>query len=152
MTSIRWFVLFFFATAVQAQSWSVQTSGIDTDFRGIGAVYSLDSNGARIPVVWVAGSHGVILRSVDLGSTWKRLHVPDGDTLDFRGVAAFDSNVAYVISVGLSEKSRIYKTTDGAKPGNCNTPINEKIFFSTQSPVSQERIASLSAIPSTESF
>jgi photosystem II stability/assembly factor-like uncharacterized protein len=129
MTSIRWFVLFFFATAVQAQSWSVQTSGIDTDFRGIGAVYSLDSNGARIPVVWVAGSHGVILRSADLGSTWKRLHVPDGDTLNFRGVAAFDSNVAYVVSVGLSEKSRIYKTTDAGETWKLQYADERKDFF-----------------------
>ena len=129
MTSIRWCVLFFFATATQAQSWSVQTSGIDTDFRGIGAVFSLDANGARIATVWAAGSHGVILRSVDSGSTWKRLHVPDGDTLNFRGVAAFDSDVAYVVSVGLSEKSRIYKTTDGGETWKLQYADKRKDFF-----------------------
>ncbi len=132
MTSIRWlalFCFFSFATAAQGQSWSVQTSGIDTDFRGIGAVYFLDANGARIAAVWVAGSNGVILRSTDSGKTWKRLHVPDGDTLNFRGVAAFDSNVAYVVSVGLSEKSRIYKTTDGGETWKPQYADKRKDFF-----------------------
>jgi photosystem II stability/assembly factor-like uncharacterized protein len=130
MTSIRWLALFlFFTTAAQAQSWSVQTSGIDTDFRGISTVYSLDSNGARTPAVWVAGSNGVILRSSDSGKTWKRLHVLDGDTLNFRGVAAFDANVAYVVSVGLGEKSRIYKTTDGGKTWKLQYADKRKDFF-----------------------
>ncbi|HKN74284.1 MAG TPA: hypothetical protein VJW94_03830 [Candidatus Acidoferrum sp.] len=130
MVSIRWLALFFLFTAVaQAQSWSVQTSGIDSDFRGISAAYSLDSNGARIPAVWVSGSNGVILRSVDSGKTWKRLHVPDGDTLNFRGVAAFDSNVAYMVSVGLSEKSRIYKTIDGGETWKLQYADKRKDFF-----------------------
>jgi photosystem II stability/assembly factor-like uncharacterized protein len=132
MTSIRWlalFCFFSFTTAAQAQSWSVQTSGMDTDFRGISAVYSLDANGARIAAVWVAGSNGVILRSVDSGKTWKRLHVLDGDTLNFRGVTAFDSNVAYVVSVGLSEKSRIYKTTDGGATWKLQYADKRKDFF-----------------------
>ena len=129
MTSIRWLALFFFTTAAQAQSWSVQTSGIDTDFRGISAAYSVDSNGARIPGVWVAGSNGVILRSGDSGKTWKRLHVLDGDTLNFRGVAAFDASVAYVVSVGLGEKSRIYKTTDGGETWKLQYADKRKDFF-----------------------
>jgi photosystem II stability/assembly factor-like uncharacterized protein len=132
MTSIRCLALsffFFFTTAARAQSWSVQTSGIDTDFRGISAVYSLDSNGARIATVWVAGSKGVILRSLDSGNTWKRLHVLGGDELNFRGVAAFDSSVAYVISVGLGEKSRIYKTTDGGETWKLQYADKRKDFF-----------------------
>lgn len=119
----------YFTTAAQAQSWSVQTSGLDTDFRGVSAAYSSDSNGAQIPVVWAAGSNGVLFCSVDAGKTWKRIHVQDGETLNFRGVAAFDSKVAYVVSIGLSEKSRIYKTTDGGETWKLQYSDKRKDFF-----------------------
>jgi photosystem II stability/assembly factor-like uncharacterized protein len=39
--------------------------------------------------------------------------VTDGEGLDFRGIAAADAGVAYVMSIGNGDKSRIYKTTDG---------------------------------------
>lgn len=64
-------------------------------------------------VVWACGSNGVILRSVDEGKTWKRLHVQGGDALDFRGIVAFDPTTAYVMSIGGGAQSRIYKTADG---------------------------------------
>jgi photosystem II stability/assembly factor-like uncharacterized protein len=91
--------------------WSVQTSGIATNLRGISAVNSFDASSA--PVVWASGSGGVILRSEDAGKHWTRLHVKDGDTLDFRGIRAFNPLVAYVMSIGGGDKSRIYKTADG---------------------------------------
>ena len=98
-----------------AQWWNVQTSGIDTDLRAVSAAYSPDSKGVPQPVVWAAGSNGVILRSLDEGKPWKRLRVGDGDALNFRGVAAFDAETAYIMSVGNGAKSRIYKTTDGGE-------------------------------------
>jgi photosystem II stability/assembly factor-like uncharacterized protein len=125
----RVFLLGFFAATAQAQSWSVQTSGLDTDFRGVSAVYSFDSNGVQVPVVWATGSNGVVLRSMDSGKTWKRVHVPDGETLNFRGIAAFDSKLAYVMSVGLGEKSRIYKTTDGGETWKLQYSDKRKDFF-----------------------
>jgi photosystem II stability/assembly factor-like uncharacterized protein len=121
MRRVRVLGPFFLATALvlstaaiaQAQWWSVQTSGIDTNLRGVSAAYfSTRAGEVPRPAVWVSGSNGVILRSDD-GKTWKRLHVKDGDALDFRGVAAVDANVAYVMSIGNGEKSRIYKTVDG---------------------------------------
>ena len=101
----------------QANWWKVQTSGIDTNLRGVSAVYAPDpkANGASIPVVWASGSNGVILKSVDGGVTWVRLHVSDGDTLDFRGIVAFNASTAYLMSIGDGDKSRIYKTTDGGE-------------------------------------
>ena len=69
------FLLLFFTSPVQAQWWQVQTSGLDTNLRGVSAVYVQNAKGARTPVVWASGSNGVILRSLDEGKTWKRLNV-----------------------------------------------------------------------------
>ncbi|MGA2095096.1 MAG: hypothetical protein ABSH39_02250 [Candidatus Acidiferrum sp.] len=102
------------ANFAQAQWWTVQASGIDTDLRAVSAVM-VSAEGSGTFAVWAAGSNGVILRSLDEGKYWKRLHVADGDTLNFRGIAAFDAQTAYVMSVGNGEKSRIYKTTDGGE-------------------------------------
>jgi photosystem II stability/assembly factor-like uncharacterized protein len=41
--------------------------------------------------------------------------VKDGDTLDFRGIRVFNEKIAYVMSIGGGDKSRIYKTTDGGE-------------------------------------
>lgn len=106
-------LLFCGATAAQEQSWRVQTSGLDTNLRAVSAAYSPDAKGVPVAVVWASGSHGVILRSVDEGKSWKRLSVAGGDALDFRGIVAFDANTAYAMSIGNGDKSRIYKTTDG---------------------------------------
>lgn len=97
---------------IQAQWWTVQTSGLDTDLRAV-SVAPLSSVGSGTIAVWAAGSNGVILRSLDEGKSWKRVHVADGDALNFRGITARDSESAYVMSVGNNDKSRIYKTVDG---------------------------------------
>ena len=55
----------------------------------------------------------MILRSIDDGEKWKQLSVPDAATLDFRDIEAFGADVAYVLSSGDGDQSRIYKTTDG---------------------------------------
>jgi photosystem II stability/assembly factor-like uncharacterized protein len=116
MRALRLAVLFFGATTVaEAQWWTVQTSGTDTNLRGVSAVYSDDAKGEPAAVAWVSGSNGVILRSLDQGKTWKRLRVAGGDALDFRGIAAIDARVAYVMSIGPGDKSRIYKTSDGGE-------------------------------------
>lgn len=107
-------ILFSLAAAdAAAQLWTVQTSGLDTNLRAVSAASSPDAKGDPQPVVWASGSNGVILRSTDSGKTWKRLNVKGGDSLDFRGIVARDANLAYVMSIGNGEKSRIYKTIDG---------------------------------------
>ena len=102
-------------TVAQAQLWRVQTSGLDTNLRAVSAAYSPDAKGVPVAVVWACGSHGVILRSVDEGKSWKRLPVAGGEALDFRGLVAFDANSAYAMSIGNGDKSRIYKTADGGE-------------------------------------
>ena len=107
-------------------SWTVQTSGLDTNLRGVSAARGHSSQGFA---VWVSGSNGVILRSVDRGKTWRQLHVAGGDTLDFRSLRALDATTAYVMSSGEGELSRIYKTTDGGVSWNLQYTDKRAAFF-----------------------
>jgi photosystem II stability/assembly factor-like uncharacterized protein len=118
---------FAISAAAEAQVWSVQTTGIATNLRGVSAVRG--SSPYDAPVIWASGSNGVILRSVDGGQNWKRLHVADGDTLDFRGIRAFNANAAYIISSGEGDKSRIYKTTDGGATWEMQYTDKRPAFF-----------------------
>jgi hypothetical protein len=60
-----------------------------------------------------------VLKTVDGGAHWAKCAVPDapkdGATLDFRGAQAWDAQTAIVMSSGLGDKSRLYKTVDGCK-------------------------------------
>jgi len=123
------FLFLLFALPAEAQWWEVQTSGLGTNLRGVSAANAPDTKGARMPMVWASGSNGVILRSTDLGKTWKRLHVAGGDTLDFRGIVAFNAATAYLMSSGEGEKSRIYKTTDGGETWTLQYAGNRKEIF-----------------------
>ena len=109
--------------------WTVQTSGVDTNLRGVSAAVFTDSHNVATPVVWASGSNGVILQSKDAGKTWKRLHVKGGETLDFRSIQAFDDQKAYVMSIGDSGNSRIYKTTDGGATWKLQYTDPRKEFF-----------------------
>jgi photosystem II stability/assembly factor-like uncharacterized protein len=124
--------------AADEMRWSVQTSGIDTNLRGVSAVYISDAIATRHPAdsaearhiaVWACGSNGAILFSSDEGKTWKRLHVTGGDALDFRGIVAFDETTAYVMSSGEGDKSRIYKTTDGGENWKLECTDKRPSFF-----------------------
>jgi photosystem II stability/assembly factor-like uncharacterized protein len=122
-------LLLLFAAPTQAQRWKVQTSGTDTNLRGVSVANTPSEKGAPLPVVWASGSNGVILKSLDEGKTWQRVRVKDGDTLDFRGIVAFNASVAYLMSSGEGEKSRIYKTTDGGETWKVQYSDNRKEFF-----------------------
>lgn len=117
------------STPAEKSWWKVQTSGIATNLRGVSAAYTPDAKGVPFPVVWVSGSNGVVLKSLDEGKTWQRLHVKDGDALDFRGIVAFSASTAYLMSIGEGEKSRIYKTTDAGETWNLQYSDHRKEFF-----------------------
>ena len=57
----------------EAQWWKVQTSGLDTNLRGVSLAYRPDAKGVPARVVWASGSNGVILKSLDEGTTWPRV-------------------------------------------------------------------------------
>jgi photosystem II stability/assembly factor-like uncharacterized protein len=103
-------VLWMLAAAV-AQPWQVQTSGVESNLRGV----SVSRGAGAAAVVWACGSHGVVLRSDDGGKNWSRVNVPGGEALDFRSIQSFGAGTAYVMSIGNGAASRIYKTTDGGK-------------------------------------
>jgi len=64
-------------------------------------------------VVWVSGHQGVVLRSIDGGTTWRTTPVQTRDTLQFRDVHGFDGDRAVILSAGVGSQSRIYRTEDG---------------------------------------
>ncbi len=86
--------------------WQILDGHTKADLRGIDNV----GNG----VAWASGSNGTVLRTEDNGYVWQLCAVPpDAAKLDFRGIQAFDSNTAIVMSSGPGDQSRLYKTTDG---------------------------------------
>ena len=84
-----------------------QDSGVTVRLRGISAV---DAD-----VAWASGREGTVLRTTDGGAHWQVLQVPDAGALDFRDIEAFDADTAVVLSIGLGEASRVYRTDDGGK-------------------------------------
>ena len=94
-----------------AEVWQLQASGTTAGLRGI---FSVDGN-----VAWASGTGGAVLRTIDGGAHWQHCATPDADkdgtTLDFRGVQAWDADTAIIMASGPSDKSRLYKTTDGCK-------------------------------------
>jgi photosystem II stability/assembly factor-like uncharacterized protein len=66
-------------------------------------------------VVWAAGNLGTYLITTDGGEHWRAAQVPGAETLQFRDVEAVDARIAYLLSIGSGEDSRIYQTTDGGQ-------------------------------------
>ena len=130
MRAMRILLLLMLVTIpAEVQWWKVQANGLDTNLRGVSLAYAPNANGVPAPVVWASGSNGAILKSIDEGTTWKRLHVAGGDALDFRGIVAFKASTAYVMSSGEGEKSRIYKTADGGETWTLQYTDKRKEFF-----------------------
>jgi photosystem II stability/assembly factor-like uncharacterized protein len=88
-----------------AIEWQTQTSGVTVRLRGVSAVSS--------QVAWASGANGTVLRTIDAGRSWQVRPVPGAEKLDFRDVDAMSDRVAFALSIGPGESSRIYKTTDG---------------------------------------
>ncbi len=107
--------------------WAVQESGVDSNLRGVCVV--AESSAEERVTIWASGSQGAIIRSTDSGKSWRRLRIPGTETLDFRGVEAFDANTAYVMSSGEGVQSRIYKTMDGGEHWKLQYRGGQKEFF-----------------------
>jgi len=82
-----------------------QTSGTTALLQGVSPV---DEN-----IVWVSGHQGTWARTLDGGATWTTGVVPGADTLQFRDVHAHSADLAWLLSAGSGELSRIYRTDDG---------------------------------------
>lgn len=90
-----------------APEWSVAASGVTARLRGVSA--------ASDRVIWASGADGTVIRTSDAGASWQRLFVPEAADLDFRDIDAVSESVAYLLSIGPGDRSRIYKTTDAGQ-------------------------------------
>jgi photosystem II stability/assembly factor-like uncharacterized protein len=98
-------VLLLATAAAWAQSWTPQQSNTKASLRGIAAVDE--------KVAWASGTGGAYLITTDGGARWVAAQVPGAEKLDFRDVHAIDGRVAWLMSAGPGDASRIYHTTDG---------------------------------------
>jgi photosystem II stability/assembly factor-like uncharacterized protein len=117
------FAILLVTISAQAQlSRQTQPSHTTENLRGVSAVSP--------QVAWASGTHGTYLRTTDAGRTWLSAQVPDATTLDFRGVVAFSTNEAFLMSSGPGDQSRIYHTTDAGQHWQLQfTNSNPKAFF-----------------------
>jgi photosystem II stability/assembly factor-like uncharacterized protein len=100
--------------------WQIQAVNTNANFRGLSVVGD---------TVWASGSGGTFITTTKGGKTWRVGHVPGADKLDFRDVEAFSDQVAYLLSIGTGEASRIYKTTDGGDSWQLQFQNTEKDAF-----------------------
>ncbi len=90
-------------------------------FRGVSAVSK--------KISWAVGTHGTYLRTTD-GRLWIPAQVPGAESLDFRGVASFSADEAFLMSAGPGDQSRIYHTSDAGRHWQLQfTNANPKGFF-----------------------
>jgi photosystem II stability/assembly factor-like uncharacterized protein len=94
------------AASAQESSWSKKTSNTTASFRGL----DVDAE-----CIWVSGTNGRFLRSMDGGNTWLVGTVPGAINLDLRDIEAFGRRTAYVMSAGEGSDSKIFKTTDAGR-------------------------------------
>lgn len=97
----------FSLSATAFSQWAKQAVNTTASFRGLSVVSE--------KVVWVSGTGGTVIRTIDGGKNWNVIQVPDAAKLDFRDIEAFDADTAYILSIGNGDASRIYKTTDGGE-------------------------------------
>ncbi len=106
---MRLLPLLLLATALPCcAQWYLQDAHTSASLRGIHAVSD--------QIAWASGTGGTVLRTLDGGLHWEHCATPPGaESLDFRGIQAFDASTAIVMSSGKGDLSRLYKTRDGCK-------------------------------------
>ncbi|MGO9650404.1 MAG: WD40/YVTN/BNR-like repeat-containing protein [Terriglobales bacterium] len=112
----------FLSTSLFAQTSTIQNSHTTENLRGLST--------PAPNIAWASGTHGTYLRTTDAGNTWLPAQVPGAESLDFRDVEAFHSDLAYLLAAGPGDQSRIYKTTDAGKTWSLQfTNQDPKGFF-----------------------
>lgn len=102
--------------------WVLEKSGTTAGLRGIHAVVG--------GVAWASGTNGTVLRTEDGGYEWQSCAMPPGaQKLDFRGIWAWDDQIAIVMSSGTGDLSRLYKTTDGCSSWKLVVTDEDKAGF-----------------------
>ncbi len=108
---MRWLVVVLLTLAFSdsPSHWQAESSGVEANLRGI----SVQQVAGKC-VVWVSGTRGTILRGAE-GAPFKSFSIDGAGDLDFRDIEGFGDTIAYVMSSGDGEQSRIYKTDDSGK-------------------------------------
>ena len=101
----RFLPLFISLTFGQSISLVTLDSRVESSFRGLCVVNQ--------KVVWVSGTGGTVLRTIDGGKNWENISVPNMEKIDFRDVEGFNKNTAIVM--GIASPARFYKTTNGGQ-------------------------------------
>ena len=101
----RFLPLFISLTFGQSISLVTLDSRVESTFRGLSVVNQ--------KVVWVSGTGGTVLRTIDGGKNWENISVPNMEKIDFRDVEGFNKNIAIVM--GIASPARFYKTTNGGQ-------------------------------------
>ena len=117
------FIVSIIALQSNAQ-WVKQESNTDASFRSVCSVNN--------KTVWIGGSKGTFLRTINGGKTWETTQIKGAETLDFRDVHAFDSKTAILMSAGEAEQgnAKFYRTSDGGKSWKIVYQTTQKgIFF-----------------------
>ena len=119
---LRFLLPIFAATTLLGQSPTPQKSNTTENLRGISTPAD--------KIAWASGTHGTYLRTADGGISWQASQVPGAEALDFRDVEAFSADLAYLLSAGPGDQSRIYKTANAGKSWTLQfTNQNSKGFF-----------------------
>jgi photosystem II stability/assembly factor-like uncharacterized protein len=122
---MRWLVCsIYLILAAVGSWWSVQSTGFDSNLRGVAVVVRHSAT-----TIWATGSKGAIVRSTDESKTWEVVHISGAENLDFRGVQTFDGKAVFVMSSGEGEASRIYKSADGGATWGLQYSDKRKGFF-----------------------
>ena len=95
------------ATTLAQPRWTPQLTGVTARLRGLSV--------ASDKVIWASGTSGTVVRTTDGGDSWDIRPIPGTEHLDFRDIDGFNASIAYVLSIGNGDLSRIYKTSDGGK-------------------------------------
>lgn len=99
-----------------------QQTGVTARFQAVSVVDE--------ETVWISGTEGRYGRTTDGGTTWQISVVPGADSLEFRDVHATSAEVAWLLSAGPGDQSRIYHTIDaGATWGLQFTNPEPRAFF-----------------------
>jgi len=88
---MKMFFAFLLCTSTLFAQWERVDVATTASLRGL-SVPSKD-------IVWASGSKGTVIRTIDGGKTWSVITVVGAEKLDFRGIVAFNNNIAFIMSV-----------------------------------------------------
>lgn len=86
------FIFILIAINIKSQSIENYDKITDSHFRGMSIVND--------DVIWISGSNGTIIKTLDKGKSWEKINVKGYEKNDFRDIHAFDKNKAIIMSVG----------------------------------------------------